>query len=96
MFGLPEWVVIVVVFMLAGSVARALAGGGGRPPRVKNSKDLERRLLELEDAQRQLGPGGDTAELERRVGELEERLDFAERMLAKQRDADRLGPPHQA
>jgi len=93
MFGLPQWVLIVVVFMLAGSVARALAGGGGRPGRIKHSKDLERRLLELEDAQRQLGAGGDTAELERRIEELEERVDFAERMLAKQRDADRLGPP---
>jgi len=93
MFGLPEWVVIVVVFMLAGSVARALAGGGGRPARVKNVKELERRLLDLEDAQRQLGAGaGDTSELERRIAELEERVDFAERMLAKQRDPDRLGP----
>jgi hypothetical protein len=47
--------------------------------------------------------GGRVAELERRVGELEagqqrvaeleERLDFAERLLARERDVQRLGPP---
>jgi hypothetical protein len=31
--------------------------------------------------------------LRQQVGELAERLDFAERMLAKQKDADRLAPP---
>jgi len=29
--------------------------------------------------------------MQRRIGELEERVDFTERLLAKQRDADRLG-----
>ncbi len=29
--------------------------------------------------------------MQRRVAELEERVDFTERLLAKQRDADRLG-----
>ena len=32
------------------------------------------------------------AEMHDRLLELEERVDFAERMLAKQRDAERLGP----
>jgi len=31
--------------------------------------------------------------LRRRVGELEERVDFAERVLAKQSEPPRLGPP---
>jgi hypothetical protein len=31
--------------------------------------------------------------MQNRVGELEERLDFTERLLAKQREADRLEPP---
>ncbi|HEX4633267.1 MAG TPA: hypothetical protein VH163_05510 [Gemmatimonadales bacterium] len=93
-FGMPEWVGIVVIIMLAGSVARAIGGGGGRGNRVKNAKDLDRRLADLEDSHRQLAAGsGDTAELERRMGEVEERLDFAERMLAKRNDAERLGPP---
>ncbi len=32
-------------------------------------------------------------QLRQRVTELEERIDFAERVLAKQRDAPRIGPP---
>lgn len=32
-------------------------------------------------------------DLQRRVAELEERLDFAERLLARQREAERLVPP---
>jgi hypothetical protein len=31
--------------------------------------------------------------VQRRLADLEERMDFAERMLAKQRDADRIAPP---
>jgi hypothetical protein len=31
--------------------------------------------------------------MQNRVGELEERLDFTERLLTKQREADRLEPP---
>jgi hypothetical protein len=45
-------------------------------------------------------PGGETGELrqaidamQNRLGELEERVDFTERLLAKQREADRLAPP---
>jgi len=33
-------------------------------------------------------------ELKRRLAEAEERLDFAERLLAKDRDAPRLARPH--
>jgi hypothetical protein len=31
--------------------------------------------------------------LKHRLAEVEERLDFAERLLAKERETDRLGPP---
>jgi hypothetical protein len=31
--------------------------------------------------------------MQNRLAELEERVDFTERLLAKNRDADRLGPP---
>jgi hypothetical protein len=34
-------------------------------------------------------------EVQRRLGEVEERLDFAERLLAKPRDAERGVPPPQ-
>lgn len=35
---------------------------------------------------------GQLDQLQERIGELEERVDFAERILAKQRDSERLGP----
>ena len=35
----------------------------------------------------------DLAAVQARLGEMEERLDFAERMLAQAREADRLSPP---
>ena len=42
---------------------------------------METRLGELDD-------------LRKRLGEVEERLDFAERLLTKQREAERIVPPH--
>jgi hypothetical protein len=36
---------------------------------------------------------GEVDDLQRRLTEVEERLDFAERLLTKQRDADRLASP---
>ena len=33
-------------------------------------------------------------DMQRRLSELEERMDFAERLLAKERVAERLSPPH--
>ena len=43
--------------------------------------ELERRLDELED-------------VNTRLAELEERVEFTERVLAKDREASRLAPPH--
>jgi len=36
---------------------------------------------------------GEVDELKRRLAEAEERLDFTERLLAKDRDAQRVAPP---
>ena len=33
-------------------------------------------------------------DMQRRLGELEERMDFGERLLSKERVAERLSPPH--
>ena len=44
------------------------------------SGELDRVLGELDD-------------LKRRLADAEERLDFAERLLARERDSDRLAPP---
>jgi Tfp pilus assembly protein PilO len=88
MFGLPEWAVgvggiLILVTVLQVVYARLV------PPEYRRrrwkgeplqaSDDMQSRLAELE-------------EVKQRLGELEERVDFAERLLAKQREAGRLGP----
>lgn len=45
------------------------------------------------DTERQEELAGQVERLQQDVLELQERLDFAERMLARQRDVDRLAPP---
>lgn len=70
---------IAAVVILRGPIGRALAD----------------RLAGRAGVGTGAGPGTTTAELDelrQRVAELEERLDFAERMLAQQRDAQRVGP----
>lgn len=44
----------------------------------------------LEDLQARMGQ---LDQLQERINELEERVDFAERLLAQQRESDRLAPP---
>jgi len=54
--------------------------------RVVNQPEREA----LEDIQVRLGQ---LDQMQERISELEERVDFAERVLAKQREGERLGPP---
>ncbi len=61
-------------------VRRLAPGGGDGGERDRLLDDVHARLGELD-------------QLKQQVAELEERLDFTERVLAKQRDAERLGPP---
>jgi len=88
--GFPGWWLGFAIALVIISVARNIFGGLGigRFSRRRNQAELEQRLVDVEQAQRQIG-SGDTAGLERRVAELEERLDFAERMLAKKNEAER-------
>ena len=93
MFGIPEWALgvgfIITVTAVAQGVLRAFfprglatrPGGADRRDVAQALEDVQRRLDALEEGQRGLG-------------ELEERLDFAERLLAQQRD-ERLAPPKQ-
>jgi hypothetical protein len=98
MFGIPEWALGVGLIMIIGSLIRGrrpgVIDGLGRKrgwrETAQTLEDLERRLAAVEEAH---GQGGAGAETERRIGELEERVDFTERLLAKQKDADRVGPP---
>ena len=91
-FGFPGWLFGLVMAMVILGVARNVFRGAGLGigpfSRRRNQDELEQRLADVEQTQRQLGSGG-TADLERRVAELEERLDFAERMLAKKNEAER-------
>jgi hypothetical protein len=67
-----------VVRPLAAALAKRIAGEH-RPPEMDGA-DREAILTELQ-------------QLRQEMGELQERVDFAERLLARQRDADRLAPP---
>ncbi|HZH42329.1 MAG TPA: hypothetical protein VFD85_15045 [Gemmatimonadales bacterium] len=58
------------------------------PKRASPALPPERERM-LEDLQARLG---ELQQLKQRMGELEERLDFAERVLAQQRDANRISP----
>jgi hypothetical protein len=99
-FGIPEWAVGIVFVVAALSLVKGLVRGLTPLDRGRRRlsglglgtdlEDVQRRLGELEERQRQLGAGED---MQTRLGELEERLDFVERMLAKQRDAERIVPP---
>jgi hypothetical protein len=98
-FGIPEWAIGVGFIILAGSLARVLTGRRSPADRFRGSAgrdlgpvldELQRRLGEVEAGQRRLGEGDD---VQGRLSEVEERLDFVERVLAKQREAERTVPP---
>jgi len=94
MLGLPEWAIgvalIVVIISVAQIVGRLVAPEGAHRGRKARFMDPTDTAQALEDVQARLL---ELDQLNQRVGELEERLDFAERMLASHRDAQRLGPP---
>ena len=66
---------------IAGAIARRLAGETRRAPTPDELAALRAELGEELDHVRQ------------QVGELAERVDFTERLLAQQRDGERLAPP---
>jgi Tfp pilus assembly protein PilO len=72
---------LAAVLILRGPLGRALArrieGGAGGGEAEERTRALEERVAHLEGLQAQLA-------------ELEERLDFAERLLARAREGERL------
>src|SRR5207248_8738787 len=83
---IPSWAIgfafIIVVVTAAQVVVRRLVGPANRGAwQNPTEPDVARLTTALDDVQR-------------RLGELEERMDFAERRLAKERVAERLGPPY--
>ena len=86
MWIIPSWAIgtafIIVVVAAAQVVVRRLVGRVDRSAGEHPTElDVARLTQALDD-------------LQHRLGELEERMDFAERVLAKERVAERLGPPH--
>ena len=92
--GLPPWEVapeafvvvmlglctaaVIILWPLMRAVARRLEGRGADPALKAELEDLRHRLLDVEGQQV-------------RIAELEERLDFAERLLAQQHEKPRIG-----
>ena len=78
------WGIAVGILIIAATLSKALAAVlrayAARIDRSGKTED-DPQLAETVEA------------LRRRVGELEERVDFTEPVLAKQREADRLAPP---
>jgi hypothetical protein len=68
----------MLLWPLVKALARRLEGGGRNAELQGELDGLRDRLQQLEQSQA-------------RMGELEERLDFAERLLAQSREPDRLG-----
>ena len=82
-YGWAIGVGIIILAMSLGRTLRALSRAfgdrAGRAPPPLGSADPELRA--------------DVDEMRRRLAELEERVDFAERLLAKRREGERLAPP---
>jgi len=101
MFGIPDWAVGVGFIIMAVSIGKALAGRFGPPDRLRGPRGSRRDLAQaVDDLQKRVGGSEDVQtrldaleDMQRRLADVEERLDFAERMLAKQRDAERVAPP---
>ncbi len=86
------------LFLLAISpIGKAVASRllGRRSPML-DEDEITEQLKELRGEVEALKAGGgleELAQLRHEMAELAERLDFAERLLAKQREAERVAPP---
>jgi len=102
MFGIPEWAigvaailggvgVMAAIIQIGDALKRGLIGAQqareSRGPHTVIGMSVGAHASESEPQPEVL------EDLHRRVAELEERLDFAERLLAKQREIERLIPP---
>ena len=77
MFFIPSWAIGVAVIIIAAQISKAIFGGRPRRGPPENEAALGELRQNLDAMQT-------------RVSELEERVDFTERLLAKQKDGDRL------
>ena len=94
MFGLPMEIVgpvmgigAIISFIVAGIVVVRRLSPSSRHRHLDSAEHQT-----LEDLQARLG---ELDQLKQRLGEIEERVDFAERLLAKRHEELRLGPPQE-
>jgi len=87
--------ILAIVFLFGGGTIAAMAFspiGRALADRIRGkAANADGLSSELADHREQTA--SEIANLQQQVGELAERLDFAERMLSKQKDAERLAPP---
>jgi hypothetical protein len=86
--------VVCTMYVLTGPVGKALAEW------IRGWSKTDEQWMAMKAAKHGVVLGGEAErllaevdELKRRLAEAEERLDFTERLLAKERTADRLAPP---
>ncbi len=89
MLGIPEWALGVAAILAVVSVLKVVTARLMPPGYRQRSWRGEILPPETEDLQAKVA---EIDELKRRVAELEERVDFAERLLARQREGERLPP----
>ena len=87
MVDVPSWAIGVGIIILAMSLGRTLRVRG--PARVDRALARSGPEAEMSRVREALD------DVQRRLGEVEERLDFAERLLARPRDPERGGQPPQ-
>jgi outer membrane lipoprotein-sorting protein len=78
--------VTTMAVLVARAIAGAISGRGARPELAQIKEQLEQHAAALEDAETTL------AHQASQLAELQERLDFTERLLAQGRDRNALGP----
>jgi hypothetical protein len=90
-FIIPSWALGAAVILIAIQVGRAISGrhGMSRWGRWGRRGRAGREELGSDTDVDELRQSLET--MQHRVAELEERVDFAERLLAKHRESDRLG-----
>src|SRR5438552_12298658 len=101
---MQEWVPAVTMLGLALIIGTALVlrgpMGKALAEWIRGWSKTDEQWLAFKAAKHGVPPSGDTErllaevdDLKRRLAEAEERLDFTERLLAKDRDAQRLARP---
>ena len=89
MLGIPEWAIGIAAILAVISVLKVVTTRLMPPGYRQRSWRGDRLPPETEDLQAKLA---ELDELKQRVGDLEERVDFAERLLARHREGERLQP----